>query len=86
MRFYFRTGRGTGVSLGPIGLAIVGPFILMAYGCWLMLVGLYWLFVFLVRAVVILAPLVWSLLVLVWALVLDGWAYLRARSRRPASE
>jgi hypothetical protein len=28
MQFYFRTGRNTGVGLGPLGLLIVAPFYL----------------------------------------------------------
>jgi hypothetical protein len=49
VRVYYRTGRRSGVSLGPIGLLIVGPFILMFYAfvfmlwiAWLMIVGIAW--------------------------------------------
>jgi hypothetical protein len=31
MRVWFRTSRNTGISLGPLGLLIVGPFLLAAW-------------------------------------------------------
>lgn len=82
MRFYFRTGRGSGISVGPIGLLILWPL----YLCWIGAVGLTWFFVLLVRLVVFLAPLVWSFAVLAWSLVVLGLAHLRARSSGPATD
>jgi hypothetical protein len=31
MRVWFRTSRNTGISLGPLGLLILGPFLLAAW-------------------------------------------------------
>lgn len=35
MRFYFRTGRGSGISVGPLGLFIIGPLYLLVFLAWL---------------------------------------------------
>lgn len=37
MRIYYRTGRRSGVSMGPIGWLVVGPFLLMY---WVVVAGI----------------------------------------------
>lgn len=48
MRLYVRTSRRTGVSVGPVALIVLGPFMLMGWLLYLGLLALYgfgWLLV-----------------------------------------
>ena len=47
MQFYFRTGRQTGVSVGPLGMLIVAPFYLavLAFVAFLYLIAIVFLLV-----------------------------------------
>jgi hypothetical protein len=42
MRLYVRTSRNTGVSLGPVALVILGPFLLAMWVVYVVALLVYW--------------------------------------------